>query len=77
MDSEEGVISLDGGVWSLDGKEERRKKMERKLRTCAAEEEEEGHGAAKKAQKRSAFSSVAVTDAVAWQGRLLIAVNNH
>ena len=76
MDSEEGVISLDGGVWSLDGKEERRKKMERKLRACAAEEEE-GHGAAKKAQKRSAFSSVAVTDAVAWQGRLLIAVNNH
>ena len=65
MDSEEGVISLDGGVWSLDGKEERRKKMERKLR--ARTTEEEGNGP--KAPKRSSFASVAVTDAVAWQGR--------
>ena len=26
-----GVMSLDGGVWSLDGKEERRKKISKKL----------------------------------------------
>ena len=29
----EGTISLDGGVWSLDGKQERRKKMSKKLVT--------------------------------------------
>ena len=37
----EGVMSLDGGVWSLDGKQERRKKISRKLNR---EEEEDNNG---------------------------------
>ena len=39
---EDGVISLDGGVWSLDGKEVRRKKISRKLNRDEAEENKNG-----------------------------------
>ena len=75
---EDGVISLDGGVWSLDGKEVRRKKISRKLNRDEAEEnkngsESEGGTLKKKASKRSSFSSVAVTDAVSWQGGMITA----
>ena len=62
----EGTISLDGGVWSLDGKQERRKKLSKKLNQEDEEENgsEEGEGvSAKKVSKRSSFSSVAVTEA--------------
>ena len=61
----EGTISLDGGVWSLDGKQERRKKLSKKLNQEDEEENgSEGSGvSATKVSKRSSFSSVAVTEA--------------
>ena len=69
MDAE-GTISLDGGVWSLDGKQERRKKMSKKLNQEDEDQEENGSEAgvsAKKASRRSSFSSVAVTEAACWR----------
>ena len=68
MDAE-GTISLDGGVWSLDGKQERRKKMSKKLNQEDEDQEENGSEgvSATKASRRSSFSSVAVTEAACWR----------
>ena len=66
MDAE-GTISLDGGVWSLDGKQERRKKMSKKLNKEDEEENGSEGVSATKASRRSSFSSVAVTEAACWR----------
>ena len=57
-------ISLEGGVWSLDGKEERRERMERKLEIATAD-------AKIKTEEIKEYSSVVVSGSMIEQEMMI------